>query len=151
MDSLGSLEDLHFETVEPAVRTRRPPSVPPLAIPGGVGIGSLLKWPSAPSTASGYSTLCSSGTSTFCAAQAQVEASSADRLSFLRAARGSNNSPEPLKVSKLCSPALHKKALVSPISSEQAVDFPGGELYDAPAGGDVDAPLGLDLEALERV
>jgi len=124
-----------FEPMAPAVRTRRPPSVPPLALPGGVAIGSVflrpvfdhevLKWPLevALSEVSGKS-----ATFSFSDASKSIQASSKQP-----SRTGHNNHPEPWKapkMSKPCSPALCKVADGSPTCGGEECSASGPDLSE---------------------
>jgi len=143
-DSEGSLEASfdYFEAVVPVVRTARPASVPPLAIPNGDAAGGGCgKWPfeAALSGFSGKSTALSSsvasgslqtclsrtGSRTSGSLQASSRTSphrlrpsaarpAHDPLAPLRHAHDVESRKGPLKVSQPCAPAIRKKAELSP-------------------------------------
>lgn len=128
-DSESGSEAYLFEPVAPVVRTRRPPSVPPLALPGGVAIGGVLKCPTTLSTTSGVSTThSSSGTSS----GLQVSGTQSWR-------RDASNYPAPWKAPKLskpCAPALRKTPECSPTHGGQASE----PLYSEPPADEDLAP-----------
>jgi len=122
-------EAWQFEPVCPVVITRRPPSVPPLALSGGVesGISSFLKWPleAALSAASGKSNAISLGT-TVCSSTSSGHQASGPPPLTLQLPAASKSCPNTWKAPKLsspCAPALRKKAELSPNSDGEGLDW----------------------------
>lgn len=148
VDTESSFEACHFQPKAPNIRTQRPASVPPLAIPGA-GPGGALKWPSDSAQSTGKSTaLSSSGTVISNSTLAQ-----ASRLASALRPDQTFNKPlktcaGPLKVSKPCGPALRKMSEVSPAGLGEGLDSLD-EAADSPEHEDVSP--NFDPEALERI
>jgi len=130
--------EAYFEPVVPMVITRRPSSVPPLAIPGGVAAG--LKWPfdTASSDISGKSTGVSS-----------PAGASNSQNSSLRATQSQGTGPSkpgPLKLSEPCVPAFRKVVDFNFSGRSKEVAQGHSETAEESALEREDAALDLDLE-----
>lgn len=145
-DSESGSEAYLFEPVAPVVRTRRPPSVPPLALPGGVAIGGVLKCPTTLSTTSGVSTTHSSSATSSGLQVSGTQCSRRDAKNYPALWKG-----QAPKLSRPCAPALRKTPECSPRHGGEASERTSrtGQSSEAPA--EEDLPARIDAQALERV
>jgi len=144
--SESSFEDCQFKTMVPVVTTRRPPSVPRLAIPGGVGVGTgvsasvsaVLKWPlEALSAASGNGAKLASGTKPMSTLQGSLGTSpSRNAQNYYKKLVPTKvqmdvhvEMPEPAKVSKMPAEFAEREncELVSNWPPQDGLVHPGSE------------------------